>query len=94
MKSPEYYFTKTLAKINVQQLGKDPKDYPNAISMPSVLVALKLMAKGKHVKAKDVMSFVITGDSSGSAEKAASNAFPLEDILKPNSGLQPGKKRL
>lgn len=49
------------------------------------------MAKGKHVKAKDVMSFIITGDSSGSAEKAASNAFPLEDILKQNSELKPGK---
>ena len=59
--------------------------------MPSVQVALKLMAKGKHVKAKDVMSFVITGDSSGSAEKAASNAFPLEDILKQDSDLKPGK---
>jgi DNA polymerase alpha subunit A len=59
--------------------------------MPSVQVALKLMAKGKHVKAKDVMSFVITGNSSGSAEKAASNAFPLEDILKQDSDLKPGK---
>jgi DNA polymerase alpha subunit A len=60
--------------------------------MPSVQVALKLIAKGKHVKAKDVMSFVITGDSSGSAEKAASNAYPLEDILKPDSGFKPGKR--
>jgi DNA polymerase alpha subunit A len=58
--------------------------------MPSVQVALKLMSKGKHVKAKDVMSFVITGDSSGSAEKAASNAFPLEEVLKLDSGLKPG----
>jgi DNA polymerase alpha subunit A len=60
--------------------------------MPSVQVALKLMSKGKHVKAKDVMSFIITGDSSGSAEKAASNAYPLEEVLKPDSGLKPGKK--
>ena len=41
------------------QLGKDPKDYPNGGSMPSVQVALRLMAKGKQIKAKDVMSFVI-----------------------------------
>jgi DNA polymerase alpha subunit A len=71
-------------------LGKDPKDYPNGNSMPSVQVAHKLMSKGKHVKAKDVMSFVITGNSSGSAEKAASNAYPLEDVLKPDAELKPG----
>jgi DNA polymerase alpha subunit A len=59
--------------------------------MPSVQVALKLISKGKHVKAKDVMSFVITGESTGSAEKAASNAYPLEDILKSDSELKPGK---
>ncbi|KAK0662318.1 DNA polymerase alpha catalytic subunit [Lasiodiplodia hormozganensis] len=71
------------------QLGKDPKEYPNANSMPSVQVALRLMAKGKHVKAKDVMSFVITGESGGSAETAAKNAYTLEDVLKPDSGLKP-----
>ncbi|KAF2019737.1 hypothetical protein BU24DRAFT_365402, partial [Aaosphaeria arxii CBS 175.79] len=71
------------------QLGKNPKDYPNGNSMPSVQVALKLMAKGKHVKAKDVMSFVITGDSSGSAENAAKNAFPVDELLKPGSELKP-----
>jgi DNA polymerase alpha subunit A len=58
--------------------------------MPSVQVALKQIEKGKHVKAKDVMSFVITGNNNGSAESAASNAFPLEDIMKKDSGLKPG----
>lgn len=58
--------------------------------MPSVQVALKQQAKGKHVKAKDVMSFIITGDSGGSAEKAAKNAYPLEDIIKKDSYLKPG----
>ena len=72
-----------------QQLGKDPKEYPNAKSMASVQVALRQMAKGKHVKAKDVMSFIITGDSSGSAETAAANAFPLDEVLKADSGLKP-----
>lgn len=71
------------------QLGKDPKEYPNGNSMPSVQVALRLMAKGKHVKAKDVMSFVITGESGGSAETAAKNAYTLEDVLRPDSGLKP-----
>lgn len=71
------------------QLGKNPKDYPNGNSMPSVQVALRLMEKGKHVKAKDVMSFIITGDSSGSAEAAAKNAHPVDEVIKPGSELKP-----
>lgn len=71
------------------QLGKDPKDYPNGNSMPSVQVALKRLARGKQVKAKDVMSFVICGESSGSAENAAKNAHDLEEILAKDSGLVP-----
>lgn len=71
------------------QLGKNPKDYPNGSSMPSVQVALRLMDKGKHVKAKDVMSFIITGESSGSAESAAKNAYPVDEVLKADSGLKP-----
>jgi DNA polymerase alpha subunit A len=71
------------------QLGKNPKEYPNGNSMPSVQVALKLLAKGKHVKAKDVMSFIITGDSSGSQENAAKNAYPVDEVLKADSELKP-----
>jgi DNA polymerase alpha subunit A len=71
------------------QLGKAPQEYPNAGSMPSVQVALRQMAKGKHIKAKDVMSFIITGESSGSAESAAKNAYPVEDVLKQDSELKP-----
>ncbi|KAF2473440.1 uncharacterized protein BDR25DRAFT_282974 [Lindgomyces ingoldianus] len=71
------------------QLGKNPNEYPNANSMPSVQVALRLLAKGKHVKAKDVMSFIITGASSGSAETAAKNAFPVDEVLNPSSDLKP-----
>jgi DNA polymerase alpha subunit A len=71
------------------QLGKNPKEYPNGNSMPSVQVALRLMEKGKHVKAKDVMSFVITGESSGSAESAAKNAYPVDEVAKNGSELKP-----
>lgn len=71
------------------QLGKNPKEYPNGNSMPSVQVALKLMAKGKHVKAKDVMNFVICGDSNGSAEQAAKNAYPIDEVSKKDSELTP-----
>ena len=75
-------------------MGKDPKEYPNANSMPSVQVALRLMAKGKHVKAKDVMSFIITGENGGSAEKAAHNAYTLDEVVKADSGLKPGEQRI
>jgi DNA polymerase alpha subunit A len=82
-------FTVPARKFTIYtQLGKNPKDYPNANSMPSVQVALRLMAKGKHVKAKDVMSFIITGESSGSAESAAKNACPVDEVLK-SSELKP-----
>ncbi|KAF1983689.1 DNA polymeras-like protein alpha catalytic subunit [Aulographum hederae CBS 113979] len=71
------------------QLGKDPKEYPNGNSMPSVQVALRLIAQGKHVKAKDVMSFIITGSSNGSAEAAAKAAYTLPEVMKADSGLKP-----
>ena len=71
------------------QLGKDPKDYPNSGSMPAVQVGLKLLARGKHVKAKDVMSFVVCGNSEGKSENAAKNAYPMDEVLNPESGLLP-----
>ena len=77
--------------ISLKQLGKDPKEYPNANSMPSVQVALKLRAKGKAVKAKDVMSFIITGDSGGSAENAARNACTIEEVQNKELNLKPGE---
>lgn len=57
--------------------------------MPSVQVALKLLARGKPVRAKDVMSFIITGSNASSAEAAASAAFPPDDVLRPDSDLKP-----
>ena len=57
--------------------------------MPPVQCALKLMKKGKTVRAKDVMSFIITGSNNGSTEAAANNAFPLDDVLKKDSELKP-----
>ncbi|KAI9655019.1 MAG: DNA-directed DNA polymerase alpha catalytic subunit pol1 [Alyxoria varia] len=71
------------------QLSKDPKDYPNAKSMPSVQAALRSIAKGRPVRAKDVMAFIITGANGGSSESAATNAFPPDEVLKQNSGLKP-----
>ncbi|KAL9064990.1 MAG: hypothetical protein Q9157_007642 [Trypethelium eluteriae] len=83
-------FTIPVPKYTIfTQLGKNPKEYDNSASMPSVQVALRQIAKGKHVKAKDVMSFIITGENAGSAEAAARNAFTLDEVLKADSGLKP-----
>lgn len=71
------------------QLGKAPTEYPNSGSMPAVQVGLKLLARGKTVKAKDVMSFIICGEHDGKADQAAKNAYPMEDVLAQDSQLQP-----
>ena len=71
------------------QLSKAPNEYPHAKSMPAVQVAQKLLARGKPVRAKDVMSFAITGTNNGSQESAATNAMPQEDCLRPDTGLKP-----
>ena len=57
--------------------------------MPPVQAALRLIAKGKPVRAKDVMSFIITGANNGSQESAAANALPPEDVLAKDSGHKP-----
>ncbi|CZT16094.1 related to DNA polymerase alpha catalytic subunit [Ramularia collo-cygni] len=71
------------------QLGKHPKDYPNGGHMPSVQVALKRLAKGKQVKAKDVMAFVICGNNAGNNESAAKNAYELDEVMAKDSELVP-----
>lgn len=70
------------------KLGKNPKEYPNADSMPQVQVALRAMAQGKTVRANDVMSYITTGDSQ-SSEHAAKRAYAPQDVLKPESELKP-----
>lgn len=70
------------------QLGKAPKEYPNADSMPQVQVALRELARGKTVRKGDVISYIITGDSK-SSEPVAKRAYTPQDILKPNSVLAP-----
>ncbi|KAF4460174.1 dna polymerase alpha subunit a [Fusarium albosuccineum] len=69
------------------QLGKAPKEYPNADSMPQVQVALREMAKGKTVRKGDVISYIITGDSK-SSEPAPKRAYTPAD-LKADSTLLP-----
>lgn len=61
------------------QLGKAPKEYPNADSMPQVQVALRELARGKTVRKGDVISYIITGDSKGS-EPAPKRAYAPPDL--------------
>lgn len=58
--------------------------------MPQVQVALRALAQGKSVRVNDVMSYVITGDGK-SSENVAKRAYAPQDVLKPDSGLQPGR---
>lgn len=69
------------------QLGKGPKEYPNADSMPQVQVALRDIARGKNVRKGDVVSYIITGDGK-SSETAAKRAYAPPD-LKTDTSLVP-----
>ncbi|KAK8114805.1 DNA polymerase alpha catalytic subunit [Apiospora kogelbergensis] len=70
------------------QLGKGPKEYPNADSMPQVQVALREIGRGKNVRKGDVISYVITGDSKTTSEPPAKRAYTPQDVMKADSGLQ------
>lgn len=61
------------------QLGKGPKEYPNADSMPQVQVALRDIARGKTVRKGDVVSYIITGDGK-SSEPAPKRAYGPADL--------------
>ncbi|KAG6039976.1 hypothetical protein E4U41_001768 [Claviceps citrina] len=61
------------------QLGKGPKEYPNADSMPQVQVALRDISRGKTVRKGDVVSYIITGDGK-SSEPAPKRAHAPADL--------------
>ncbi|KAH9884539.1 hypothetical protein F4778DRAFT_553714 [Xylariomycetidae sp. FL2044] len=71
------------------QLGKAPKEYPNADSMPQVQVALREIARGKNVRRGDVISYVVTGDSKTTSEPVAKRSYTPQDVTKADSGLSP-----
>ena len=71
------------------KLGKAPKDYPNADSMPQVQVALRDLSRGKTVRKDDVISYIITGDGKTTSEAAAKRAYSTQDVMKSDSGLKP-----
>ncbi|KAK5629588.1 hypothetical protein RRF57_005303 [Xylaria bambusicola] len=70
------------------QLGKAPKEYPNADSMPQVQVALREIARGKQIRRGDVISYVVTGDSKTSSEPVAKRAYTPQDVTKKGSDLK------
>ncbi|KAI0180110.1 hypothetical protein GGR52DRAFT_587672 [Hypoxylon sp. FL1284] len=70
------------------QLGKAPKEYPNADSMPQVQVALRELACGKNVRRGDVISYVVTGDSKTTSEPVAKRSYTPQDVMRADSGLK------
>jgi DNA polymerase alpha subunit A len=70
------------------KLGKHPKDYPNADSMPQVQVALRELSRGKTIRKDDVISYIVTGDGKLS-ESAAKRSYSPQDVMKSSSSLKP-----
>lgn len=70
------------------KLGKHPKDYPNADSMPQVQVALRELSRGKTVRKDDVISYIVTGNGK-SSEPPAKRSYSPQDVIKKDSGLKP-----
>ncbi|KAI6251126.1 hypothetical protein HI914_00636 [Erysiphe necator] len=71
------------------KLGKSPKDYPNADSMPQVQVALREISRGKIVRKDDVIAYIVTGDSKTTSDSVAKRSYTPQDITKVDSGLMP-----
>lgn len=73
------------------KLGKSPKDYPNADSMPQVQVALREMSRGKTVRKDDVIAYIVTvkGDEQSNGEGPAKRSYTPQDVSKADSGLSP-----
>ncbi|TVY83440.1 DNA polymerase alpha catalytic subunit [Lachnellula suecica] len=71
------------------KLGKSPKDYPNADSMPQVQVALRELSRGKNVRKDDVIAYIVTGDGKTTSETAAKRSYTPQDVAKADSGLKP-----
>ncbi|KAL8830656.1 MAG: hypothetical protein Q9191_001312 [Dirinaria sp. TL-2023a] len=74
------------------KLGKNPKDYPNAASMPQVQVALRALARGQSVRVNDVISYITTSTASSgipSSEPAAKRAFAPPEVTAASSELKP-----
>lgn len=63
------------------RLSKDPGNYPNGKTMPSVQVALRLRKQGKVIKAGNVITFVITANSENDTSSTAERARAIQEVL-------------
>jgi DNA polymerase alpha subunit A len=76
------------------QLGKAPKEYPNADSMPQVQVALRELARGKTVRKGDVISYVVTAPrQTTSTTQAADKSAEEADDQQPKVASTTGQDR-
>lgn len=58
--------------------------------MPQVQVALREIAAGRPVRVNDVMGYIVTqGDEETKSLPAPKRAYKFQDVIKPNSELQP-----
>ena len=72
-------------------MGKHPKDYPNADSMPQVQVALRALAQGKSVRQNDVISYIMTAatETTPSNEPTSKRAYAPADVAAQATVLTP-----
>lgn len=71
------------------KLGKDPKDYPNADSMPQVQVALRELGRGKNVRKDDVIAYITTVTDTPSSDPPSKRAYLPSDVSNRALGLRP-----
>lgn len=71
------------------KLGKAPKDYPNADTMPQVQVAFREISRGKIIRKDDVIAYIVTGDSKATSEPIAKRSYSPQDVSKAGSSLSP-----
>lgn len=67
------------------KLGKAPREYPNADSMPQVQVALRELAKGKTVRKDDVIAYIVADD--GTKEQPAKRSYIPADVIAAQKGV-------
>ncbi|KAK2628552.1 hypothetical protein QTJ16_001655 [Diplocarpon rosae] len=71
------------------KLGKAPKDYPQADTMPQVQVALRELSRGRTIRKDDVIAYIVTGDGKSTTEGPAKRSYTPQDVCKADSGLTP-----
>ncbi|OJJ46706.1 hypothetical protein ASPZODRAFT_152142 [Penicilliopsis zonata CBS 506.65] len=72
------------------KLSKRPDEYPNKETLPPAQVALREIARGKNIRPNDVIAYIVTnGDKDTASLPPAKRSYTLQDVMKPESGLEP-----